>query len=94
MFDITDIKIRLVNADSKLKAVASIVIDDCIAIHDIKILSGEGGDFIAMPSRKTPDGTYRDIIHPHQFRNARNHQKCNFRKIPTSERRRRIIISY
>lgn len=64
MFDITDIKIRLVNADSNLKAVASIVIDDCIAIHDIKILSGEGGDFIAMPSRKTPDGTYRDIIHP------------------------------
>lgn len=64
MFDITDIKIRLVNADSKLKAVASIVIDDCIAIHDIKILSGEGGDFIAMPSRKTPDGTYRNIIHP------------------------------
>lgn len=64
MFDITDIKIRLVNADSKLKAVPSIVIDDCIAIHDIKILSGEGGDFIAMPSRKTPDGTYRDIIHP------------------------------
>lgn len=64
MFDITDIKIRLVNADSKLKAVASIVIDDCIAIHDIKILSGEGGDFIAMPSRKTPDVTYRDIIHP------------------------------
>lgn len=64
MFDITDIKIRLVNADSKLKAVASIVIDDCIAIHDIKNLSGEGGDFIAMPSRKTPDGTYRDIIHP------------------------------
>ena len=64
MFDITDIKIRLVNADSKLKAVASIVIDDCIAIHDIKILSGEGGDFIAMPSRKTPDGPYRDIIHP------------------------------
>lgn len=64
MFDITDIKIRLVNADSKLKAVASIVIDDCIAIHDIKILSGEGGDFIAMPSRKTPDRTYRDIIHP------------------------------
>lgn len=64
MFDITDIKIRLVNADSKLKAVASIVIDDCIAIHDIKTLSGEGGDFIAMPSRKTPDGTYRDIIHP------------------------------
>ena len=64
MFDITDIKIRLVNADSKLKAVASIVIDDLTAIHDINILSGEGRDFIAMPSRKTPDGTYRDIIHP------------------------------
>ena len=62
---ISDVRIRIVQKpDSKLKAVASIVIDDCIAIHDIKILSGEGGDFIAMPSRKTPDGTYRDIIHP------------------------------
>lgn len=64
MFDITDIKIRIVNADSKLKAVASIVIDDCIAIHDIKILDGEGGDFISMPSRKTPDGNFRDVVHP------------------------------
>ena len=58
MFDITDIKIRIV------KAVASIVIDDCIAIHDIKILDGEGGDFISMPSRKTPDGNFRDVVHP------------------------------
>ena len=64
MFDNTDIKIRIENADSKLKAVASIVIDDCIAIHDIKILDGEGGDFISMPSRKTPDGNFRDVVHP------------------------------
>jgi len=64
---ITDIKIRLVTKATetgKLKAVASIVIDDAFAIHDIKIIEGTDGLFIAMPSRKTPDGTFRDIAHP------------------------------
>ena len=64
MFDITDIKIRLVNADSKLKAVASITIDDCFVIHDIKVIDGAEGYFIAMPSRKTSDGEYKDVAHP------------------------------
>lgn len=77
MFDITDIKIRIVNADSKLKAVASIVIDDCIAIHDIKILDGEGGEFISMPSRKTPDGNFRDVVHPINS-DAREKSKTRF----------------
>ena len=54
---ISDIRIRLIKKDdTKLKAVASIIIDDCFAVHDIKIISGQDGDFIAMPSRKTPDG--------------------------------------
>lgn len=64
---ITDIKIRLVTKATetgKLKAVASIVIDDAFAVHDIKIIEGTDGLFIAMPSRKTPDGTFRDIAHP------------------------------
>ena len=65
--NITDIQIRLVTKATetgKLKAVASIVIDDAFAIHDIKIIDGKDGEFIAMPSRKTPDGTFRDIAHP------------------------------
>ena len=65
--DITDVQIRLVTKATetgKLKAVASIVIDDAFAIHDIKIIDGNEGVFVAMPSRKTPDGTFRDIAHP------------------------------
>ncbi len=62
---ITDVRIRLVKKEEgKLKAVASITIDDCFVIHDIKILEGTDGCFVAMPSRKTPDGEYKDIAHP------------------------------
>ena len=62
---ITDIRIRLVNKeDAKLKAVASLTIEDSIVIHDIKIIDGREGLFISMPSRKTPDGKYNDVVHP------------------------------
>lgn len=62
---ISDIRIRLVKKDdSKLKAVASITIEDCFVVHDIKIIEGTDGIFISMPSRKTPDGEYKDIVHP------------------------------
>ena len=62
---ISDIRIRLVDKDdSKLKAVASITIDECFVVHDIKVIEGSQGYFIAMPSRKTPDGEYKDIVHP------------------------------
>ena len=62
---INDVRIRLISKeDSKLKAVASIVIDDCFVIHDIKVLEGTQGYFVAMPSRKTPDGQYKDVAHP------------------------------
>lgn len=62
---INDIRIHLINKEeSKLKAVASIVIDDCFVIHDIKVLEGNQGNFVAMPSRKTPDGQYKDVAHP------------------------------
>lgn len=63
--NISDVRIRMVQKeDSKLKAVASITLDNAIAIHDIKIIEGNDGCFIAMPSRKTQDGEYRDIAHP------------------------------
>ena len=62
---ITDIRIRLTtNEESKRKAVASITIDDCFVVHDIKVIEGNEGCFIAMPSRKTLDGEYKDIVHP------------------------------
>jgi stage V sporulation protein G len=62
---ISDVRIRLVNKeDNKLKAVASITLEDCFVIHDIKIIDSPDGPFIAMPSRKTNDGEYKDIAHP------------------------------
>ena len=62
---ITEVRIRKVKEDdSKLKAVASITIDDVFVVHDIKVIDGDQGNFIAMPSRKTPDGEYKDIVHP------------------------------
>ena len=62
---ISDVRVRFVQKeDSKLKAVASITIDDCFVVHDIKIIDGAEGYFIAMPSRKTSEGEYKDIVHP------------------------------
>lgn len=61
---ITDIRIRSVEKEGKMKAVVSITIDDEFVVHDIKIIEGEKGMFIAMTSRKAADGEYRDIAHP------------------------------
>ena len=61
---ITDVRVRKVAKEGKLKAVVSITIDDEFVVHDIKVIEGEKGMFIAMPSKKAMDGEYRDIAHP------------------------------
>ena len=61
---ITDVRVRKVDKEGKMKAVVSITIDDEFVVHDIKVIEGEKGLFIAMPSRKASDGEYRDIAHP------------------------------
>ena len=61
---ITDVRIRKVEKEGKMRAVVSITIDDEFVVHDIKLIEGEKGLFIAMPSRKAMDGEYRDIAHP------------------------------
>ncbi len=61
---ITDVRVRQITTDSKMKAVVSVTIDNEFVVHDIKVIEGEKGLFIAMPSRKSPDGEYRDIAHP------------------------------
>ena len=61
---ITDVRVRRVAKEGKLKAVVSITMDDEFVVHDIKVIEGEKGLFIAMPSRKASDGEYRDIAHP------------------------------
>ncbi len=62
---ITSVKVRkIIKEDSRMKGIATVLIDDCFAIHDIRIIEGDNGLFIAMPSRKTPANEYRDIAHP------------------------------
>ena len=61
---ITDVRVRKVTKEGKMKAVVSITIDNEFVVHDIKVIDGEKGLFIAMPSRKASDGEYRDIAHP------------------------------
>ena len=61
---ITDIRVRKLTKEGKMKAVVSVTFDDVFVVHDIKVIDGDKGLFIAMPSRKAADGEYRDIAHP------------------------------
>lgn len=62
--NITDVRVRKVAKEGKMKAIVSVTIDDEFVVHDIKVIEGEKGLFIAMPSRRSTDGEYRDIAHP------------------------------
>jgi stage V sporulation protein G len=62
--DITDIRVRKVAGEGKLKAYVTVTFDNCFVIHNVKIIEGKSGVFIAMPSRKTRAGEYKDVAHP------------------------------
>ena len=90
--EVSEIRIRMVDNDSKMKAVVSITFDDVFVVHDIKVIEGTKGIFIAMPSRRSPDGVYRDIVHPinTEFRDAlvkrivsKYEQEKELQEIPT-----------
>ena len=61
---VTDVRVRKITKEGKMKAVVSITLDDEFVVHDIKVIEGDKGLFIAMPSRRSGDGEYRDIAHP------------------------------
>ncbi len=61
---VTNVRIKLINSESRLKAVGSITLADCFVVHDVRVLEGEKGIFVAMPSKKMPNGMFRDIAHP------------------------------
>ena len=78
--NITDVRVRKVAKEGKMKAVVSVTIDDEFVVHDIKVIEGEKGLFIAMPSRKASDGEYRDIAHPINSETRDYVQKINLEK--------------
>lgn len=62
--EITDVRLRRVSAEGRMRAVASVTFDNEFVVHDIRVIDGKDGLFVAMPSKRGPDGTYRDIAHP------------------------------
>lgn len=81
---ITDVRVRKVTKEGKLKAVVSITMDDEFVVHDIKVIEGEKGLFIAMPSKRTSDGEYRDIAHPINSGTREKIQKLILEKYETA----------
>ncbi len=78
--EITDIRIRRVNSDNKMKAAVSVTFDDAIVIHDIKVIEGREAPFIAMPSRRMPNGEFRDIAHPINSETRKALEEAIFKK--------------
>ena len=62
--EITDVRVRKILAEGKMKAIVSVTIDNALVVHDVKVVDGQNGLFVAMPSRKTATGDFRDIAHP------------------------------
>ena len=86
---ITDVRVRKIAKEGKMKAIVSVTLDDEFVVHDIKVIEGEKGLFIAMPSRKTTEGEYRDIAHPINSETRQQMQDVILREyekaIPTEE---------
>lgn len=78
---ITDVRIRKINEEGKMKAIVSVTFDQEFVVHDIKIIEGQNGLFIAMPSRKMGEGDFRDIAHPPDLRNKSEDSGRDFRGI-------------
>ncbi|NLM10088.1 MAG: septation regulator SpoVG [Clostridiaceae bacterium] len=81
--EITDIRIRKIDSEGKMKAVVSVTFDNAFVVHDIKIIESQNGLFIAMPSRKTPSGEFRDIAHPIHSEARANIQSAILEKYQT-----------
>jgi len=85
---VTVVRVRKVTEESKMKAIVSVTFDDEFVVHDIKIIEGQNGLFIAMPSRKMPDGEFRDIAHPINAETRKKIQDAileEYEKVLTSE---------
>ena len=86
--NITDVRIRKITTEGKLKAIVSITFNEEFVTHDIKVIEGQNGLFIAMPSRKTPDGEFKDIAHPINSTTREKIQKAildEYEKVKNSE---------
>lgn len=91
---ITDVRVRKITKEGKMKAIVSITLDDEFVVHDIKVIEGEKGLFIAMPSKKATDGEYRDIAHPINSSTRENLQRVILESYEKALRSRKRHLSY
>ena len=90
---ITDVRIRKIAAEGKMKAIVSITFDNEFVVHDIKVIEGQNGLFIAMPSRKTPDGEFKDIAHPINTDTGEKSQSSRLKAYEAAEEEENGVIS-
>ena len=79
---VTDVRIRKILPEGKMKAIVSVTLNNMFVIHNVKVVEGQNGLFVAMPSTKTPNGEYRDIAHPINADSEGDHSRCGFRCLP------------
>ncbi len=87
--EVTDVRLRRVNTEGRMRAIASITLDHEFVVHDIRVIDGNNGLFVAMPSKRTPDGEFRDIAHPINSGTRSKNSRCGFNRVSSFRRVRR-----
>lgn len=88
--EVTDVRIRKISEEGKMRAIVSITIDDEFVVHDIRIIEGQNGMFIAMPSRKTPKGQFKDIAHPIKSETRQKIQEAIFKEYENEKQKENL----
>ena len=92
--EVTDVRLRRVSAEGKMRAIASITFDDEFVVHDVRIIDGNNGLFVAMPSKRTSDGEFRDIAHPINSKTREKIQKAVLKEYEEREPSGSDVLQY
>lgn len=92
--EVTDVRLRRVSAEGKMRAIASITFDDEFVVHDVRIIDGNNGLFVAMPSKRTSDGEFRDIAHPINSKTRAKIQEAVLKEYEARESTESSVLQY
>ncbi|MEI3614898.1 septation regulator SpoVG [Pseudogracilibacillus sp. SO30301A] len=92
--EVTDVRLRRVSAEGKMRAIASITFDDEFVVHDVRIIDGNNGLFVAMPSKRTSDGEFRDIAHPINSKTREKIQEAVLKEYESREESGSNVLHY
>ena len=92
--EVTDVRLRRVSAEGKMRAIASITFDDEFVVHDVRIIDGNNGLFVAMPSKRTSDGEFRDIAHPINSKTREKIQEAVLKEYESRESTESSVLQY